>query len=184
MLWMLAQVDHRRRGSVRHAEQVEAWIPEPSANLIQVIHRDRRRVVARVVFLLQLSPPAATRREKAALVAILGARGIRGQIALQRVGRSGPPLIDQEDVTLPSQIGIRLAQEARIAGGWRDSPAGEEDQGIRSDLRTLRRKHDDVEPDLSTFAGGAVLIDLVPAAADLLGHTRHMARLELSGHAA
>src|SRR5437867_6809683 len=178
MLWMLAQVDHRRRGSVRRPEQVEALIPEPSANLVQVIHRDGRRVVAQVGLLLQLSPAPANRREKAALVAILSARGIRRQIAVQRVGPSGPPLVDQEDVTLTSQIGVRLAQETRIAGGWRDSPAGEEDQRIRSDLRPPRRKNDDVETDLSSLAGATVLIDLVPATVDLLVHSRHMAWLQ------
>src|SRR5262249_39669844 len=83
------------------------------------------------------------------------------------------PLVNQEDVTLTSQIGVRLAQETRIAGGRRDSPAGEEDQGVRGDSRTLGRKDDDLEPDLSPYAGGTVLKDLVAAAADLLVQARH-----------
>ena len=105
---MLAQVDHRRLGSIRHAVEVEPRISEPAADLVQVVHREGSRVVAQVGLALQLLAATADRLQEAGLVPILRVRGIRGQLAFQRIGRPAPPLIDQQDVAAPPQVGKAL----------------------------------------------------------------------------
>ena len=73
---MLAQIDHRCLGSVRHAEEIEPRISEPAADLVQIDHCERSRVIAQVGLALQLLAATADRRPEAGLVPILRIRGI------------------------------------------------------------------------------------------------------------
>ena len=44
MFRMLTHVNEHRAGSVRQAEQVDPFVAQPASHIIEIIHRDRRRV--------------------------------------------------------------------------------------------------------------------------------------------
>src|SRR6266487_3590880 len=98
---MLTHVNQRGARSVRQSEKIDAFVAEPASHLIEVIHRDRSRVLREISALLQRSPQVLHVIHWIHLGQVILGRFLFW-LRRQRIRLSCSPLIDQHDVMLAS----------------------------------------------------------------------------------
>ena len=172
-----AHVDQGGAGAVGAAVEVDALVAEGGADVVQVVHRDRRRVERGIGG----EPPQALSQRRhrqhvvhVALRVVVAAR----QRAVEGIRAAGAALVDQHDVAVGEHPGEDAGE--RLGGGDRRlaGAADQDEQRIGSGGGAQRRQHRHPEPDPAPLPGGAVLEHLERAAARLPVDAGELARRE------
>ena len=99
-------------------------------------------------------------------------------VAVERVRLAGAALIDEDDVAIVLHALEDRANSFCELRGALAGAAGQEEQRIRLRIGAQRRQHDDVQVDLASLLGRAILVDLERAAVGVDGRVVARARLE------
>ena len=173
---VLAHVDERGARAVGAAVDVDLVVAEERADIVEIVHRDRRRVERQVGVVLRLAGLEAIERLLVGLHERL--QRIVVVVAVERIRLAGAALIDEDDVAIVLHAAEDLADHLGQLGGALAGSAGEEEQRIGLRIGAERRQHDDVQIDLAALLGGAILVDLERAAVGIDGRVVAGARLE------
>ena len=128
--FMLAQVDERGSRPIRAAVDVDLVVAEECADLVEIVHRDRRRVQTQVgVFAEPFQ--AGFEANDALLVALIDlAQRVAVGAALERMRLAGTALVDEDDVAGGLDAAEQFANATRHLRGALARAAGEEEQRI------------------------------------------------------
>ncbi len=166
-------------GAVRRAVEIDRLVPQPGPHVVQIRHRDGRRVEGDVGARGELVAAAPHRRHRQGRTEQrLGIVAVAEQVALERVGAAGPALVHEHDVAVRPHLGKGLGVEVGQVAGGLPGAALEDEQRVRSARAAGRRQDHDAERDLASTRGGAVLEDLQDAATRRPAQPRQLARLE------
>ena len=156
VLTVLAQVDERGASPVGAAPQIDRLVPERGADVVEILHGDRRGVAAHVGLVRAQAGEDPVLAESLGAEEILQRRVLGGELAFERARGAGAALIDEHHVArapdtleggddAPEHLGCGLA-----------GPAGEEEERVRSRRARQRGNERDAEIDRSTAGIRAV----------------------------
>ena len=138
---VLTQILQRGERAIRHAVEVDRRIAETATHLVEVVHRDRRRVEPEIGDRLQRLAARANLvgRQQISEVA-LGARIAVDEPADEPVRRASATLIHEHDVPCPAHP-REVVDDARghLAGCAPARTAGEDEDRIRGGCRAQGR---------------------------------------------
>ena len=154
-LAVLPQVDEPGPRPVRAAVDVDPLVAEERPDLVEVVHRDRGGVEARVGV---VAGQALLQPLEADLVRLVehGESVIVG-LALQRIRPAGAALVDEHDVAIGLEPPEQLADLPRDLRCALSGTAREKEERIRPRVGAERRPDHDLERDAAAGSGDAVL---------------------------
>ena len=181
---MAPHVDETGTGAVRAAQQVDRLVAERGAHLVEVVHRDRRRVVPRVGVgpdLVQALAQALQRQgvDPERLVRPVAVGGALEEGADHLVRAAGAPLIDEDEVARPADPGQQPRHRPRQPGGSLARTARQEEERVGLGAVGDGRNDDDLQLDGPAGARGAILEDGKGSAPCGDGHPVQTAILQL-----
>ena len=179
-----AHVDQAGARAVRAAVQVDRLVAERGAHIVEVVHGDRRCVVARVAdgFHFRQAFAQVVERQRVDLQRL--AELLLVHVALEEgaghpARAAGTPLIDEDEVSVAAHVGEPRQHRSRQLGGGLARTAGEEEERIRLRVVGNGRDHDDLQVDGPSVTRSAVLVDGQRAATGRDGDVVQAAILEI-----
>ena len=161
------EVDQGRAGPVGRPVEVDAFVAQRRAHLVEVVHGDGRGVLAQVRVRGEAVAAAPERAGGDVEGIERPGRGVgTPEVAGEAVGTAGAALVHQDDGPMTSDRRPgRRAEEGGVVACPLPGATGEIEDRIRRGVGTGRLEDDDVQGESPAASGRAILVDFVVPAA-------------------
>ena len=173
---VLPDVDEGGAGAVRAAIQIDPFVAEMRADVVEVVHRDAGRVEPDVGVIAGQARAQPVERLLVRLGQLL--QRVRFTPALERMRLAGAALVNQDDVALTEDGAEYFAHLGRQLGRRLAWSTGQKEQRVGCRLGGQRRQGDDVERDAAPGPRIAVLVDFKRSAGGVGRALRRRAGVE------
>ena len=155
---MLAHVNEHGARAIRETEEVNVFVAEPAAHVIEVIHCDGSSVLGEIGVLFEFLSKLLHVVHRIHLAEVI-LRRLPDRPRRQRIRLTGASLIDQDNIMPAAVVAAFPGIERCGAGGSRSRSAGQVEYRVKFVLRIERRQHYDIERDLTAATRLPVLED-------------------------
>src|SRR5262245_58222726 len=167
---MLSHIDLRPARAVRASEEVDPFVTQRRARLIEIVHRYRRSVEPKVGSPLPFGATGFDRLDRQE-IALMPLQAFAVEIAMQAVRTARAALVDHHDVAFLADFREHARDKIGDLCRGLSRTACENEERVRRRLRTQRRQHGDFERDTAAFPRAAVFINFIRSATRFAIHS-------------